>query len=133
MNRTQELRQQKQMTINELAVKAGVSRYSIILAEEGTRLTAETLFKIANALDTTIADLLGEKIPAFDGMHPGMEFCEFCHVQYHPMTVWTRAYGDRIHVCDPGFHRAVNSEYPGCEELAIEAGFVKRDDLTPSR
>jgi transcriptional regulator with XRE-family HTH domain len=55
-------RQEKNLSLAELARRAEVSKGYLHSIESGEtqRPSAETLFKIANALSTTIADLLGE-------------------------------------------------------------------------
>lgn len=56
-------RQMRGMTLPELAAKAGVSKAFVWEIENGNskRPGAETLFKIAEALDVTIAHLMGKQ------------------------------------------------------------------------
>jgi len=56
------LRKQKQMSQPELAEKAGVSKGYIYMLEAGemTNPSLDVLMKIAAALDSTIAELVGE-------------------------------------------------------------------------
>jgi transcriptional regulator with XRE-family HTH domain len=58
--RLQEIREQKGLTINELARRADVSAASISIMEAGkhTNPSLDTLCKLASALDVTIDDLV---------------------------------------------------------------------------
>lgn len=57
--RIKELREEMHMTQDELARKAGISRTTIVFLEndEARTTTTKTLFKIANALNTTVDNL----------------------------------------------------------------------------
>jgi transcriptional regulator with XRE-family HTH domain len=57
------IRSQKQMSQPELAKRAGVSKGYIFMLESGeyeTNPSLDILHKIANAMDSTIADLIGQ-------------------------------------------------------------------------
>lgn len=90
--------------------------------------TSEELFAIVNALNTTIAVLIGEDI-----RRPfGQESCHYCGIQYHPMGVW-RKVGSRIHVCGPEVVNAIGKVYQNCKIKAGRDGYTYRPKETPSR
>lgn len=58
-------RELKDYSLSDLAEKAGVSKAFLWEIEQGNskRPGAEVLFKIATALDVTVAELMGKKLP----------------------------------------------------------------------
>lgn len=57
--KVKEAREEKRMTQEELSKKSGVSRTTIVAIESGEKIDvkASTLIKLANALDTTVAEI----------------------------------------------------------------------------
>ena len=59
--RLREIRKARGYTQNKLAMKSGLSRQAIVVIESGQKSpTLNTLAKIANALDVTVSQLIGE-------------------------------------------------------------------------
>ena len=59
--RLREIRKARGYTQNKLAMKSGLSRQAIEVIESGQKSpTLNTLAKIANALDVTVSQLIGE-------------------------------------------------------------------------
>lgn len=59
--RLREIRKARGYTQNKLAMKSGLSRQAIVVIESGQESpTLNTLAKIANALDVTVSQLIGE-------------------------------------------------------------------------
>lgn len=59
--RLREIRKARGYTQNKLAIKSGLSRQAIVVIESGQKSpTLNTLAKIANALDVTVSQLIGE-------------------------------------------------------------------------
>ena len=59
--RLREIRKARGYTQNKLAMKSGLSRQAIVVIESGQKSpTLNTLAKIANALDDTVSQLIGE-------------------------------------------------------------------------
>lgn len=58
MNKLKQLREEAGLSQEELSLKSGVSRVTISMLETGsqTNTTANTLIKLANALDKKVAD-----------------------------------------------------------------------------
>lgn len=58
MNKLKQLREEAGLSQKELSLKSGVSRVTISMLETGsqTNTTANTLIKLANALDKKVAD-----------------------------------------------------------------------------
>lgn len=62
MNNIQKLRLEKNMTQEELSVKADISRQTLSAIENGgVNTTVGTLLKIANALSCNISDIFFKK------------------------------------------------------------------------
>lgn len=57
--KVKEVREEKHMTQEELSQKSGVSRTTIVAIENGEEkdVKVSTLLKLANALDTTVANI----------------------------------------------------------------------------
>lgn len=67
--RIKQIREQRRMTQEELSAKSGVNRVTIALLETGVtkNATSQTLYKIANALGTTIDSLFfGDNVQMFE-------------------------------------------------------------------
>ena len=59
--RLREIRKARGYTQNKLAMKSGLSRQAIVVIESGQKSpTLNTLAKIANAIDVTVSQLIGE-------------------------------------------------------------------------
>ena len=59
--RLREIRKARGYTQNKLAMKSGLSRQAIVVIASGQKSpTLNTLAKIANALDVTVSQLIGE-------------------------------------------------------------------------
>ena len=59
--RLREIRKARGYTQNKLSMKSGLSRQAIVVIESGQKSpTLNTLAKIANALDVTVSQLIGE-------------------------------------------------------------------------
>jgi DNA-binding XRE family transcriptional regulator len=56
-----ELRDREGLTIDALAWKSGVSRSTVLAAEGGKTIKITTAEKIAKALKSKVADLIGEE------------------------------------------------------------------------
>ena len=58
MNKLKQLREEAGLSQEELSLKSGVSRVTISMLETGSQsnTTANTLIKLANALDKKVAD-----------------------------------------------------------------------------
>lgn len=61
--RIKKRREEKNISLSELSRQTGISKgyLSSLESENADRPSADTLYKIAQALGTTVADLLGEK------------------------------------------------------------------------
>jgi DNA-binding XRE family transcriptional regulator len=122
------LRQARNMTLKELAGETGIEVPCLSSIERNRQeISMFDAFEIANALNTTIGDLLSE-----NNVYAGIDTCAYCGAQYHPMMRYSN--GKRIIcVCSPGVRRAMGQNYPGCNEQADAEGFYPRPELTPGR
>ena len=77
-------RKELDMSVADLAKKANVSRAYIFQLESGEskKPSAETLYNLAVALDTTIAELLGKQIKSVDRDVKIPETLEKAAIQY---------------------------------------------------
>lgn len=65
----------------------------------------------------------------------GIDICQYCGCQYHPMPRWTKG-NQTICVCSDEYQmwKSLGKDAPtGCSEKAKEDGFTRRMDLTPRR
>jgi transcriptional regulator with XRE-family HTH domain len=71
-DRLQQRRREKKSSLTALAIKAGISKGYLHAIETGKTLhpSADVMQRLANALGTTIGDLLGEEIMTPEGDIP---------------------------------------------------------------
>lgn len=70
--RIRRYRQDRGMSLNQLAERSGISKgylWNLENTETSTRPSAQTVYAIADALDVTMADLLGRKPAVQPGTH----------------------------------------------------------------
>ncbi len=124
------LRRAKDWTIRDLSNESGVSITDLSNYRRGREdLTPEQLFAVANALDTTIAELLDND---FYRKKFVTDTCHYCGRMYHPMPVWSR--GDTcVYVCNDLVWGSLDEETTDCISLANTDGFSHRQDLSYKR
>ena len=123
-------REKQGLSVDDLAIAVGVPAESVALIESGkVRPSGTMMTKCAQALDVSLQALLldiSDQKHTWSPITPkpfrGLEECQFCHKQYHPMMRWTLG-NTMIFVC---LDKA-------CQDKAWEAGFEQRPDLTPTR
>lgn len=128
-HRMKAIRQQAGMTLKDLSAATGISVQDLSAFERNqTNARATKAFAIANALHTTIADLIGDT-----PQMTGMDTCAYCGIQYHPMLRYSN--GERvICVCEAVMWDIIGrSPYPGCSDQAEADGYYARPKMTPKR
>jgi len=126
------IRHRHNLSIDDLAHQVEITRGRLYFYERGEAVEPSMALKIAKALDTTLAHLIGDEEMIGPQSRGGIEVCHYCGCQYHPMPRWTRG-KDLIFVCDAWVHDHYNEPDPDCRSKASADGFVLRRDLTPSR
>lgn len=122
------LREQRCLSVDDLALAVGIPAEGITRVEAGKRPTGMMMLRIACALDVTLQALLladdeeAGRCTIVPKPWHGLEECQFCDTSYHPMIRWTLG-NTRIFVCGA----------QTCKDQAWEAGFEPRPDLTPKR
>lgn len=63
-----EIRKRQNLSISQLALKAGVSRVTVYAVENGEPVSLETLVRIATALDVPLANIAPEAAERIEGV-----------------------------------------------------------------